>query len=371
MTRAAPPIYVNGRFLGRPVTGVERFGGMILREIDALAKIDPLLQWKVLAPKSVECPSFLRHLPFANTGSTGGHLWEQWDLWRASRDGVLINFCNSGPVLQPRQVTVIHDALVYRHPEYFSMTYRALHQTLGRTLARRSRLATVSEFSRSELSEVLRVPAGEIAIVPNAVAAETAPEADISVLNRLSLVGRPFLLFIGSPAPNKNLGRAIEAFLALGRTDIAFVIVGGLARSFAATQFGALPESVIFAGRLSDAENQALFRSTAALVFPSLYEGFGIPPLEAMNAGAPVIASDIPSVREVCRDAVLYFDPLVPATITEAMRKVIDRSADFEALRSRAHDRIKAFSWRQSALAIVELVRHLTEPREAEALATR
>jgi glycosyltransferase involved in cell wall biosynthesis len=90
-----------------------------------------------------------------------------------------------------------------------------------------------------------------------------------------------------------------------------------------------------------------------------------------MSAGAPVIASDIPAVREVCRDAVLYFDPLVPATITEAMRRVIDRSADVDMLRSRAHDRITAFSWRRSALAMVELVRHLTETRAAEGLATR
>ncbi|MGF9563036.1 glycosyltransferase family 1 protein [Neorhizobium sp. JUb45] len=349
-------IFINGRFLGRPVTGVERFAGMILREIDAALTPANAERFVVLAPQGVARPDWLRGVGFDNVGSRSGHAWEQTDLWRAGRGGVLVNLCNSGPVLHGRQLTVLHDALVYRHPENFSRAYGTFHRLLGRLLAKRANIATVSDFSRQELSKLLGVPKGRIGLVPNAVDHVFSVEPDVSVLQKIDLETRPFFLFVGSPANNKNLAGAIRAFVALDRPDVAFVMVGGAASTFAKSLLGDLPSNVVSTGRLSDEEIQALYRKAAALVFPSIYEGFGIPPLEAMALSCPVIASDIPPVREVCRDAVIYFDPFHVASITSAMRDVVDGTVDIAAVRERGSARTKDFSWKNSAGRLLAMV---------------
>ncbi|MGE7371167.1 glycosyltransferase family 4 protein [Neorhizobium sp. NPDC001467] len=357
MSRApARTVFINGRFLGRPVTGVERFAGMILNEIDSTLASAQAGRFVVLAPQGVARPAGLRAVGFQNVGSRGGHAWEQTDLWRASKDGVLVNLCNSGPVLHGRQLTVLHDALVYRHPENFSRAYGAFHRLLGRLLAKRANLATVSDFSRQELAKLLGVDAARIGLVPNAVDHVLGVEPDFSVLARFDLQTRRFFLFVGSPAGNKNLANAIRAFVALDRPDVALVMVGGAASTFAKSLLGELPPNVISTGRLSDAEILALYRKAAALVFPSIYEGFGIPPLEAMALGCPVIASDIAPVREVCRDAVIYFDPYHVASITSAMRDVVDETVDLAAVRERGLARTHDFSWARTARQVLAMI---------------
>jgi len=349
-------IFINGRFLGRPVTGVERFAGMIVREIDAaLAPVDAA-RFTVLAPQGVARPDWLKNIGFENTGSRSGHVWEQTDLWRAARHGVLVNLCNSGPVLHGRQLTVLHDALVYRHPENFSRAYGAFHRLLGRMLAKRANLATVSDFSRQELSKLLGVGVERIGLVPNAVDHVLGVAPDMAVIKKFDLETRPFFLFVGSPANNKNRANAIRAFVALDRPDVALVMVGGAASTFAKSLLGDLPANVVSTGRLTDEEIQALYVRAAALVFPSVYEGFGIPPLEAMALGCPVIASDIPPVREVCRDAVTYFDPHHVASISSAMRDVIDGTVDIAAVRERGVARTRDFSWKKSAERLLAMV---------------
>ncbi|MFG1313802.1 glycosyltransferase family 4 protein [Xanthobacter autotrophicus] len=362
VTDVSRQIFVNGRFIGRPVTGVERFATMVLKEIDARAAREPLLRWEILAPAGVARPDWLDNLSFRNVGRLSGHPWEQTELFWASRSGTLVNLCNSGPVLCGRQLAVIHDALVYRHPENFSRSYGTIHRLLGRLLARRAHLATVSEFSRRELSGLLGVDPATIAIVPNGVDHVAAIEPDPSVLDRFNLAGRRFFLFVGSPAPNKNLARAVRSFLALDRSDVSLVIVGSAAATFARSDLGTLPATVVATGRLTDGQVLALYRSALALVFPSLYEGFGIPPLEAMSVGCPVLASDIPPVREICADAALYFDPRNEGAMADAMRRCADGAFDADALRAAGHLRTNAFSWAASADRLIEALQPLAAP---------
>lgn len=350
----ARTMFINGRFLGRPVTGVERFGTNIISEIAHNLPSDTDVSWEVLAPQGVAPPPGLGTIGFRNVGRLKGHLWEQTELLLASRRGVLLSLCNSGPVLHPRHLVVIHDALVYRHPEFFSPSYRALHRSLGKALAARARIVTVSNFSRRELADILRLSEANIDVVPNAGPVR-ALAPDTGILERLGLTQRRFLLFVGSPAPNKNLARAIEAFLKLERRDVAFVLVGAAARSFAETGAAALPDSIVRPGRLSDGEIDALYARAEALVFPSLYEGFGIPPLEAMNAGCMVIASDIPPLREVCGDAAVYADPKDVGALARAMHQVLSGSVDAAALRLAGKERTRHFSWTTSSRLMADL----------------
>ncbi|PCD01730.1 glycosyl transferase [Sphingomonas spermidinifaciens] len=340
------PVYVNARFLARPVTGVERFALGLLEGLDQQRGGGPVT---LLAPAGIDQPAALGHLGFRTVGRLRGHAWEQIDLPRAAQDGVLVNLCNSGPVAHRRSLVVVHDAWVFRHPDHFSRGYRLFHQRLDRLLARRARIATVSEFSRRELSEVLGLDPARVPVIPNAADHVARITPDTAIVERLKLGGKRFLLLVGSFAPNKNLPAAIRAFERVARDDERLVIVGGAVASFANDALRGHSDRIVLAGRVGDAELVALYRAMHALVFPSLYEGFGIPPLEAMRLGRPVLASSIAPVEEVCGDAALYFDPKSDDAIAAAMRRVLDDPALHDQLTAAAATRVAKFSWSQSA----------------------
>ena len=317
-------------------------------------------QWAVVAPPAADDAGLeLKALKVMKGGRGSGHSWEQVFLPRLARDGVLLNLANSGPVVHRRSCVVIHDAVVYRLPTHFSRAYRTLHQTLGRILARTATLATVSKFSQGELSEVLRVPADRITIVPNGCDHIRRVKADPRVLERLGLKQRKYFLFVGSPAPHKNLEAAIDAFGRAGLCDFKLVLCGAVKREVFGAGQAELPHGVISAHDLDDSEIAGLYQGATAFVFPTKYEGFGIPPLEAMVHGCPVLASDIAPCREVCGPAGRYFSPddhealaglmVEHAVSPEAREAVIDVGFERQAL----------FRWRHSAGRMITLARTL------------
>jgi glycosyltransferase involved in cell wall biosynthesis len=355
---AVRSVCINGRFLTQRTSGVQRFAAELVKALDAELAAGQgrhiAAQWQLLAPPGPwEVPA-LRCIQVRQVGQGRGHLWDQLLRWHCHRNDLLVNLGNSGPVLRGHSLSVIHDAAVYRTPLNFTRGYRTFHQALGRLLALRSHIATVSDFSRDELSQVLDIPARRIAVVPNGSEHLRGVEPDASVLLRLGLESQPFLLFIGSPVPNKNVATAVTAFCQLQRADVRFVIVGAADSSVFGQGLQLLPPGVVLAGRLSDAQVAALLLRARALVFPSLYEGFGIPPLEAMVHGCPVIASDIPPVREVCGEAVLYFDPTNAAALAQRMRQALEDPAALQPLAERGQERVSLFSWRRSAQCLLE-----------------
>lgn len=348
-------LYVNGRFLSRPVTGVERFGTELLRRLNDGVEMPD--QVTVLVPPGTTRPPWLDRLGFRQVGRGGGHLWEQTSLYRASRDGALLNLCNSGPVAHGDSLIVLHDAWVFRHPDHFSLPYRLFHQTLDRLLARRARIATVSQFSRQELSTILGLPVDRIAVISNAADHLDRIVPDEGTLAALDLEGRSYLLLVGSFAPNKNMPRAIRAFLDVARPEERLVVVGAQVGVFANDDLSNLPPNIVLPGRVADEVLAALYRDATALLFPSLYEGFGIPPLEAMHYGTPVLASDIAVVREICGDAAFYYDALDEAAIGRAIRHMLDAPEERERLSMAALARAKCFSWAASLHNLVALIK--------------
>ena len=350
-------IAINGRFLTRTVTGVERFAIEIVRALDAAGP--SAKAFRLLAPRGVARPDWLQNIGFATTGRLNGHAWEQIDLLAASRRGVLLNLCNSGPVLHPRSLVVLHDGWVFRHPDHFSRAYRLFHQTLDRVLAKRARIASVSRFSQGELAAILSLDPARVEVIPNAADHLDRIEADPAITESLGLAGSRYLLMVGSFAPNKNIPLAIRAFLDSTRPDERLVIVGAKVGVFANDTPSDMPGRVILAGRVTDRELVALYKGAHALVFPSIYEGFGIPPLEAMHLGIPVLASQIPVVREVCGEAALYFDPHDQSAIARAMRQVFDDDLLHVRLTAAARLRATGYSWQVSANRLTELARTL------------
>lgn len=363
-------ISINGRFLGQPLTGVQRFALEMTKGLDrrigagAVPEALKDARWRVLTPQDAPETLEFQHIAVERFGPFSGHLWEQTSLARRAAGDILVGFGGSGPLLHRRQIVVIHDVTIFRHPEAFSASYRATHKLLGFGLTRTARIATVSKFSRGELGTVFGVAPGTVPVLYNATDHFSGVTPDESVLQRLGLEGTNFFFMLGTLKPNKNVDFAIRSFDALGDRGWKLVIAGALDKSgvFKADA-PASAENLIFTGRLTDAEIVALERHARAFVFPSLYEGFGIPPLEAMTQGCPVLAADIPAVREACGDAALYFDPRDRASLEEALRRVMDAEGDSLGLAEKGRANLARFSWDKSAETLLGTLSEMAAPR--------
>lgn len=356
---------INGRFLSQRGSGVQRFARELVLGLDAelARRTAGERRWVLMVPpgvpKAAKAQLSLQCIEWRVAGSTRGHLWDQLLRLHCEADDVLVNLANSGPILRSRSISILHDAAVYRTPANFSRAYRLFHQPLGRLISLRSVIGTVSQFSRHELADVLNLEAADIFVVPNSCEHLSQVTPDDSVLARLGVEPGRYFLAIGSPVRNKNLPAAIRAFTRLAMPSQKFVIVGAVDASVFGAGLRDAPPGVVLAGSISDAQVSALLHDATALVFPSLYEGFGIPPLEAMLKGCPVIASNIPPVVEVCGDAVLYFDPADVASITQAMQRVLADSALLAEQVRRGRARSALYSWQRSAQCLLAAVARL------------
>jgi glycosyltransferase involved in cell wall biosynthesis len=358
-------ITINGRFLGQPLSGVQRFARELTLALDrkiAAGAVPAGLKgasWRLAVPTGSPTDMDLKAIGFDVFGSGPGHLWEQTALYRRARGGRLIGFGGSGPVLGRRQLVVIHDVTIFRHPQSFRRSYRLLHASLGFALTRTAKIGTVSEFSRQELASIFRVPASGIEVIYNAVDHYGTIVPDDGIVDRLGLEPGHFFLLVGTMKPNKNLDFAIRAFQTLADPGQKLVVVGGTAPTVFKGKDTASTGTILYPGRLTDAEIAGLERRATAFVFPSLYEGFGIPPLEAMTQGCPVLAADIPAVREASGKAAIYFDPTRENELTGAMRRIVADQNLRETLRAEGRANVARFSWDGSADRVLDILTRL------------
>ncbi|TWI60360.1 glycosyltransferase involved in cell wall biosynthesis [Bradyrhizobium huanghuaihaiense] len=360
--RSALKLSINGRFLSQSLTGVQRYAAEIVKAMDRLLASGEAprqlvdAEWQILAPPNAQTLPGLRRIKIKQVGSLQGHAWDQIDLARAAAGTRLISLANSGPVLHRDHLVVIHDAQVFRRPDFFSWRYLALHRTLDHMLARAATIATVSAFSRNELAEVLSLDPASIPVIPNSAEHFATVAPDFSIIDRLRLAPHQFFLFVGSMTKNKNVDTAVRAAERLGRADFPLVVVGGDNSKVFGDSATESRTGIVVAGRLTDEEIAALFARAAAFVFPSLYEGFGIPPLEAMYFACPVIASSAAAVRETCDDAAVYFDPLDADGLSARMHERIVLGRISPAEQERQQKRLATYSWAKSAAAMLEFL---------------
>ena len=362
MAGNAIALAINGRFLAQPVSGVQRYGRQLIQALDGVlmrAECRPFASVTVWVPPNVPAealPSGLQVLKIERAGRHTGHLWEQIDLPRLGSRAVLVSLTNSAPLLHPRQLVAIHDAAIVEYPADFKWSYRAWYRGLYAGLRRTpARFISVSSFAADEVTRHFGIAADRITVVPNAAEHFLRLTPDRSVLDRLGLLERGYILAVGGRSRRKNLTVIEQALTGFDGCPTLVVAGGGGSRAFAASNAAVLSNSV-FLDHVSDAAIKALYQSALCLVFPSRYEGFGLPPLEAMACDCPVIASRAASMPEVCGDAALYCDPDRPDTVAANIRLLMTDPALRTKLITSGTERARLFSWERSASKLLEIV---------------
>jgi glycosyltransferase involved in cell wall biosynthesis len=361
-------IYINGRFLGQRMTGQQRFSHELLLAFDRWLDRNPQARAEcrltALCPRDARLPVNLRHVTARIVGTRTGHLWDQVDLPRYARDGILLSLCGTGPLLHPRHVITIHDAAPFANPQNFTRQFRLAYSVLVPLLAKAARrVITVSEFSRSEIGRYCGISENKISVVGNGADHILATPADPSVLAEYGLHGKRFVFALGSISVNKNFGAVVEAFNRLNRQDLALVVAGGQNSSVFVNAEIKDTANLVKLGYISDAALRAIYENALCFVLPSFYEGFGIPPVEAMLCGCPVVVSTAPALAETCGDGALLCDPRNPGELASRISSLADDPALHARMRERGTARARQFTWDRSAEKILQLLQDLA-PRQ-------
>ena len=344
----ARSISVNGRFLAQPVTGVQRYAHELLSALDFLRRSGALEE----IPITILVPPGAKNLPswtsfrIQQAGRFSGQLWEQIDLPVHARGSLLFTPCGGAPVVYPYHVITIHDAGPFSTPHAYTASYGTYYRWLQRILSRRAlHILTVSDFSRTELIRTLKVP--ETRITRTWLSGEHILRCgkDDTILGRNKLIRGRYVLAVSSRNPNKNVEGLARAFQSLGLSDVTLVVAGGSNASVfgqSRSSFSGARET----GTVTDPELRSLYENAGCFVFPSFYEGFGLPPLEALTIGCPVVVSRAASLPEVFGDAVTYCDPHSPNDIARQISRVMNGEHPDRGVALRHASR---FTWEQCA----------------------
>jgi glycosyltransferase involved in cell wall biosynthesis len=364
-------VVINGRFLVQRGTGVQRYARETLLALDALLpKLgDTGIDFVVAAPAAAQAPP-LDHLRFVHLPGLRGHLWEQLVLPLFARDDLLVNFSYSGPLAKRHQLITLHDATVRAMPECFSRRYRLVQDALIAGLQERvTGLMTVSAFSARELAVRYGIRR-RIAVGREGWSHALARGDAAEVLARHGLESGKYLLLVGSLKPNKNLDVVARA-LAMGPVPWTVAVAGAAdARIFRDAR---QPEGQLrMLGYVPEEDLGALYAHADWLLFPSFYEGFGLPALEAMANGCPVIAANAGALPEVCADAALYFDPRDAAALAALLAGPAREASLRERLRRAAVARLEHYTWTANARIVLgEILAALGLPELDAALPSR
>jgi glycosyltransferase involved in cell wall biosynthesis len=379
-------VALDGMPLGSQLTGVGHYTFELARSLSLAAPADrfTLVSPLPLSPDAVEgikqhSPANLsfknpdRNLVNRRWWSVGLPLYlrsAKFDLFHGTNYEIPL-------VSKTPSVVTIHDLSLFVHPEaHEPRLVRRAKWRLPLMARAAATIVTPTEVVKAEVCARLGIDEQKVVVTheaPRAVFQRREPKETIETRQRLD-IRDDFILFVGTLEPRKNLERLVAAFeLVLRTTSLTpqLVIAGGrgwLMDDFAASlQARGLEQNVRFTGYLNDDELCALYSSCKLFVYPSLYEGFGLPPLEAMACGAPVITSNVASVKEAVGDAARLVDPLNVDDIAKALTELLTDETTRKGFSEAGRKRVKSFTWERTALKTLEVYRKLLQPQSTRA----
>lgn len=297
---------INGKFLAQPITGVQRVAREILPELDLIVDVNEV---ELVVPADAKDVPKLKKIRIVRSKYKKSIIWEQlWlPLYILKHKAIGVHLCHVAPIIKP-DIVCIHDANVLRNPQWFTRKVVLWYRIIDWCCARFSKkILTDSCFSKSELLSFFKIDDDKIAVLNFGWQHFCKIVIDDAALKRYALKKNCFYFSLGTRAPHKNIDW-IYGYARM-HPETTFAVSGSSNGRIFGKVDPKFPPNVIFLGYLSDGEIKTLMQNCKAFVFPSFYEGFGLPPLEALCTGATVIASDIPVMREIFGDAVHYIDP--------------------------------------------------------------
>ena len=327
-------IVCNVRILNAPLTGIQRYTLEILKHAPATVQtIEP-------------------HGPFAGRL---GHVWEQAILPLHARGHLLWSPGGTGPIGVANQVVTVHDIAPVDCPIGYSPAFRRWYGFVWRHLLRRARgLIAVSEFTKQRLIGEFDIPAESIHVTPLGVDHARffpQPADKVEALRRKLSLPENFVLFVGVLSTRKNIVRLIEAWRDCRVPDCHLVIAGGfgMPHVLAGTSSLSVSGNTLLLGRIDDDDLPTLISAARVFVYPSLYEGFGLPPIEAMACGTPCLVTNTTALPEVAGDAALYIDPLDVSDIGRGLSRILTDASLRKVLRAKGLERAAKFTWHDTA----------------------
>lgn len=339
-------IFVNGRCMRPNIIGINRYmieitkrlkGKLHLLIPDGVMRVGHAIPWE-------QC-----FLPFHLTG--GDLLWSP---------------ANTGPLVVKNQVITIHDIIPLDSQGWFTKNYSNYYTFLLPRLAKIVRkIITVSFFSKERILTCLGIDESKVITIHSGVGEQFRPvsnEMIHSVCMRYD-INNPYLLTVSTFEPRKNLGRLFEAWKMISKSsiDIDLIVVGIPANSARNLGYSKIPENVKIIGYVDDHDLPALYSGSISFIFPSIYEGFGLPILEAMACGTPVITSNTTSIPEIAGNAAMLVDPLNVDEIAEAIQEVIINDQLRDTLRQKGVQHASQFTWEKTSQQVWELLNQVSE----------
>lgn len=337
-------LYINGHFLHQRVTGVQRYAREVLMGFDQGG-----YPYTVLGPS-----------PFFSYNKLGHHFWEQMLLpFKLKGDTVLWSPTNTGPIYANNHVITLHDVCSFVHPEWFSHSYVRWRRMLTpRIVGRAKTVITVSEFSKVVICKYLDIKPENVHVVYNGVDTKRFKPADsISIKKTCAKYGlsAPYLLTLGSLDPRKNFVSLVKAWNGCvekeGLTGYSLAIAGGSSSNFNNFEIQR-SSSVKLLGYVEDEDLPALYSGATGFLLPSLFEGFGLPVLEAMACGTPVLTSNTTALDEISGDATIKVSPESIDSIQNGIMQLLESIEQRNIMVDKGLERVKLFDWNKTASAI-------------------
>ncbi len=359
-------VFINGCFLVHQPTGIQRYAWEISRRIVNMVDFAELIVPKDLP--IAEGYDFTGLRKPTGIGSGSIRLWEQLALPRLiGKNDALWTPAGLGPLFARSHLLTVHDLSVLEQPTWFSRSYAMFYRAFQpQAIRRATAVSAVSAFTKQRIQDILGVSPNKISVVGNAVSEEmtvVSHAGDEDVRDQLGISGR-YILAVGSLEPRKNLDRLVAAFALIEQDfpDLSLVIVGSHRDIYARVELGKrTADKIHLTGYVRNEQLGALYRGSTVFAYPSIYEGFGIPPLEAMACGVPVLTSNVTALPEVVGEAAITVDPTDVSAIANGLKLLVSDQGLRARCISAGLARAASFSWDKSASEILRLLLQISD----------